>query len=258
MNLLQVERYKNYHRIEYYLSFLVILIPLILALSMRYTDTPYKMDYAMPGQISLFSLLVSAFGMASSMGIFHIFFAVIGANTMAVEVESRYYMMYFPKIASKKSVVTTKQRVLTEGLLLVILVFLAVGLIALKLIILDTDRLSTQMFDSYSFFFGANLIAMIAELVAFVQVSIVLGLFLRPLATILTSVGIFFVQLVGASIPVIKYIMPKYYLQVLMEYPDWTNQSEIIMLTLLTLGVCATYSIAASLIGRKKMAAEYE
>ena len=72
MNLLQVERYKNYHRIEYYLSFLVILSPLILALSMRYTDTPYKMDYAMPGQISLFSLLVSAFGMASSMGIFHI------------------------------------------------------------------------------------------------------------------------------------------------------------------------------------------
>ncbi|ERJ83719.1 hypothetical protein HMPREF1987_00806 [Peptostreptococcaceae bacterium oral taxon 113 str. W5053] len=257
MNLLKVERYKNYHRTEFYLSFITLLIPLIFAYSMVYTDMPQQMDYDKPGGISIFTMLSTCLGMASSIGIFHIFYSVIAANSMAYELENGYYMMYFPKLPSKTKLLRTKQRVITESLIISLVVFIVMAILILKILVKDNGIITTKFFDQYSFYMGMSMLAIVFELIAFVNLTLVLGLFFRTLQTIIISVALFYGQIIGASIPLIKYLMPKHHLQNILDFKDWTNHSQVLNLTLVSIGISVTILLVATYIGHKKVKNDY-
>ena len=257
MRLLKVERYKNYHRTEFYLSFLTLLVPLIFAFSMVYTDMSQQMEYDKAGGISIFTMISTCLGMASSIGIFHIFYSVIAANSLAYELESGYYMMYFPKLNSKTKLLNTKQRVITESLLLNLVVFIVIAAVILKLLVKDNGIITSKFFDQYSFYMGMSVLAIVFELIAFVNLCLVLGLFFRTLQTIVISVALFYGQIIGSSIPIIKYIMPKYHLQNILDFNDWTNHSQVLKITLISIGMSLLILLIVTYIGRKKMRNDY-
>lgn len=257
MRLLKVERYKNYHRTEFYLSFLTLLVPLIFAYSMVYTDMPTQMEYNKAGGISIFTMVSVCLGMASSIGIFHIFYSVIAANSLAYELESGYYMMYFPKLQSKTKLLRTKQRVVTESLLITLVTFIVIAIVILKLLVKDDGIITSKFFDQYSFYMAMSMLAIVFELVAFVNLSLVLGLFFRTLQTIVISMALFYGQILGSSIPIIKYLMPKYHLQNILDFNDWTNYTQVLKITLTSIGVSLLILLVVSYIGHKKMKKDY-
>lgn len=190
-------------------------------------------------------------GVATSTGIYHAFFSVIATNTLSSELDSKYYMMYFPKVPSKSELYTVKSKVLTEALLIHIIIYLLVSFLFCYFLAGEIDNISKDVFDIYSFYYICNIIIMTIELITFSNMSLMLGIFLKPLANILVSIGIYILQLWLYNVPIIKYILPKYYTEKLLNMDDWISRGPILKWSLMGIFVMLIYIVISQLIGRK-------
>lgn len=251
MNLKSIERYKLYKRFEYYLSFAIIVIPVILVLSMRYSELGFQVSYTAENPMSIFSIAVAAFGMANSLGVYHLIIGILASNIYSHEIESGYYMMYFPKIESTKKLYMAKLRVLIESLLVHFGLFMLSGIIFGFLFIQESQVTTRAFLGDQDLFFICNFTALVFEMLTFAAIVYTSGLYLKVMQNIMFSVALFVLQKFLRGVNFIKYLLPAYYLNNLSNLPI-TDKESIIKQTLLILGICPVYIIIACLTGRKK------
>ncbi len=251
MNILKMERKKIYKRPEYWLSYFILIIPLILALGFRFQNLGLDIDYNDPGDIAILTLVSMSIGMASSFIVYHIFFAVLATNTLSSELDNQYYTMYFPKITSKSNLYTIKSLVLTEAWLLHFIVFIVFSFVCHGLISRGSTKISDVFFDEYSYFFLANIIAMGMDVLSYSHLVLVTGAFLPPSSNIMAGIGIIIMRIFLSDVPVLKYINPRYYLYMLESLTEKTNYSLVNKHLLLSLLMSLIIIIISQIIGRK-------
>jgi|GEM_PF-898292 len=253
-NIFKAEIFKITRKVEYWLSFIIFVVPLILAFSIQYPNFGLDMSFP-PGvsMISRFYLMIVTLGFVTDLGVYHILFSVIATNTLSSEIDNNYFMLYLPRLKRKDSLYTVKSLVLSGALLIHILLYCAFSYLISEIIITSNPIISQTFFDKYSFYCFANLIAMVFELICFANIALFTGLFFKPLQNILLSIGIFICSNIFYSTPIIKYIIPRYYTKSLVALPDMMDKGPISHNLIMAIAVSCVYIFAMNIVGRWKI-----
>ena len=251
MNILKMERKKIYKRPEYWFSYFILIIPLILSLGFRFRNLGLDIDYNDPGEIAILTLVSISIGLASSFVIYHVFFAVLATNALSSELDNQYYTMYFPKMTSKPNLYTTKSLVLTEAWLLHFIAIVVFSFLCHGLISRGSTNISNAFFDEYSYFFLANIIAIGMDVLSYSHLVLATGVFLPPFSNLMAGIGIIIIRIFLSDMPILKYINPRYYLYILESQTEKTDYALVNNYLLLSLLMSLIIIVISQIIGRK-------
>ncbi|AEE97127.1 hypothetical protein Mahau_1951 [Mahella australiensis 50-1 BON] len=249
--IFRAEIFKITRKVEYWLSFIIFIVPLILAFSIQYPK--FGLDISFPpgvSTISRFYLMIVTLGFVTDLGVYHILFSVIATNTLSSEIDSNYFMLYLPRLKRKDNLYTVKSLVLSGALLIHILLYCIFSYLVSEIIITSNSLISQTFFDKYSFYCFANMIAMAFELICFANIALFTGLFFKPLQNILLSIGIFICSNIFYSTPIVKYIIPRYYTKSLAALPDMTEKGPISYNLIMVIIISFMYIIITNIVGR--------
>lgn len=247
MNIIKVEYRKLFKRVEFWCSLIIIIIPVLLFIGSK-NDSSIAMAIETK---SRFNTVIISFGFALQLGIYHLVFSVLATNLLSNERYSNYTTLYFPHIKEKGKLFIKKTLVIDSVILAHSIIYVLFSLSMSYLILNNIDGYS--FFDKDTILYVTAILASLLDFITFVNLILVLGLFLKPLQNIFSAIILFVGNALFFDIPIIGHLLPMKYIQTLMNMQYKGDIGIIIKNFVIILVLIIIYNIIIQVIGHKKL-----
>ncbi|MBS6025846.1 MAG: hypothetical protein KIB00_17365 [Paeniclostridium sordellii] len=247
MNIIKVEYRKLFKRVEFLCSLIIIIIPVLLFIGSK-NDSAIAMAIETK---SRFNTVIISLGFALQLGIYHLIFSVLSTNLLSNEIYSNYTTLYFPHIKDRGALFRKKTLVIDSVIVAHSIIYILFSLIMSYLILNNIKGYS--FFDKDTIWYVTTISASLLEFITFVNLILVLGLFLKPLQNIFSAITLFIGNYLLFDIPIIGHLLPMKYIQDLMNMQYKNNINILIKNFVIILVLILIYNIIIQVIGYKKL-----
>lgn len=244
-NITKIEYKKIFSRIEFWCSLIILIIPIVLFLGSK-MDASIAMAIATK---SRFSTTVISLGFALQLGLYHLLFSILATNLLSVELSTNYTTLYFPHIKDRASLYTKKNLAISTVLLSHILLY---GIFSLGVSYFILNDL-TSFFDQETIWYVLTILGWVLELLTFVNIILLTGIFLQPLQNIFLAVIMFVSNSLFFDLPIIGKVLPMHYIQRLMGMENKGDNQFLIYNFMIVFSLTIFYNIVIQIIGRKSL-----
>ena len=251
--MFKVEMFKMIRKRETKIIFCLLALPILF--SVLFANVPaFVVDYPFGDKIPQLPFAVTVFGFFSTLGVFGLVFSILATSTLSSEISSHHTLLFFPRLASKKKLFSSKLYVLLVVVLIWFALFIVSSMVGYILTQNSDKAVYAKTFtDESTIYWVLNAVCFLFELFFIVGVVLLLGLYLNNMVSILVSLAIVYGSVLFSEVPVLCYALPSYYKKMAMDCVDLNNTSSLIGYTLGCVAVSLVYLLISQVVGRKKI-----
>lgn len=247
MNIIKVEYRKLFRRIEFWCSLIIMIVPILLFVGSK-SDSAIAMAIETK---SRFNTVIISLGFSLQLGIYHLIFSILATNLLSNEIYSNYTTLYFPHIKDKGKLFRKKTLVIDSVIVVHSIVYVLFSFVMSYLILNNMDGYS--FFDKDTILYLLAIFASLLEFITFVNLILVLGLFLKPLQNIFSAIILFVANYLLFDMSIIGHLMPMKYIQELMNMQYEGDINILIKKFFIIVILIIIYNIIIQVIGNKKL-----
>ena len=217
--LIKIEIFKIMKKPTFIILGLTLFLPLILTIFFINVPESYKITYDWGnGKIPLFSFPTLALGFFQTFGIFPIIFSFL-AISLAQEIETGYIDIYQIRVKKRTKIITSKIIALIIILTGWGILYFLMGLLSYMFFYKFPSIISSlTLFDNGTWYYLIMFIIFILNIFFSMMLTFLLGIKFKSLQCIIGNVFYLFLSMLFINIPLIKYILPEYWINQMMSF----------------------------------------
>lgn len=251
MNSIKIEFYKTFKKLETKLSCLLLLLPIAVVYATSMPEGGFKLASS-NGTLSIIDFSIIVFSLIMALYVFFIFYSIFSSSNLSKEIEDDYLSLYMPLLKSRNQLYRSKAFVTGVFIAIQSVLFVGVGIIS-ALIFMPQGMLSGTFISANTWKYALFFLAYIIELIAFANIILAAGSYLKFMHTIFLGIGLAVVNNFVFNIPVLKYFSSEYYLRNIGDNMNALSSQSVVSNILASIAISGVVIVICHIMGQKRI-----